>query len=389
MRVAVSTSIYFNPHQTMVNNHIDNLFGGDTCVVCDRFNGDNPGGKAIYERARRGRGLHALRNYLEYRNSRVPYGRDRRDLAAFLKAQEVGCILCEFGTQTVSLAPLARDLGIPLIGYFRGFDATQALKKARRREAYRRMVANVDAFVAVSRYLLDRLAEAGVRHPVSHVLPSGVDTDEFRPGAPVPNRCVAIGRFVEKKQPMITLGAFCRVARDVPGASLVMVGDGPLLPACRAMTERLGMQDRVEFRGAQPHAGVLASLREAEIFLQHSVVAPDGDAEGFPTAIQEAMACGLVVIATRHAGIPEAVEEGVDAFLSDEYDEDGFARLLADVLGGGIDKAAVATRAREKAVERFDRKRLLSRLEGIIGGIAGAGASGAARNPGRAFIDLD
>jgi glycosyltransferase involved in cell wall biosynthesis len=175
-----------------------------------------------------------------------------------------------------------------------------------------------------------------------------------------------VGRFVEKKRPDITLRAFAKAARDHPQVNLDMVRDGPLLDPCRTLAGGLGVADRVAFHGALPHDKVAAHMARAEVFLQHSMTAPSGDAEGVPTSIQEAIACGMVVISTRHAGIPEIVMEGQTGFLVDEGDEEAFAAMIGKVAGSETDRAALGQRARAYAVAELDKAMLTARLERVL-----------------------
>ncbi|SLN48255.1 GDP-mannose-dependent alpha-(1-6)-phosphatidylinositol monomannoside mannosyltransferase [Roseivivax jejudonensis] len=372
MRAAIATSDYHVMGETFVNRHIAHLFGGDTVIVAGRFNGDDPYQKPLFVRRRRlgVAGLAALpvmaaRNRILHATSRLPYGADRRALAEFLRAERVEVILAEFGTQALALAPLANDLQIPIFSYFRGTDASKQLRLARIRRAYRLMMPRLAGIVSVSRFLLDNLAAAGVTHPNAHVIPSGVDVRRFRPGDKAPGSCLAVGRFVEKKAPLTTLRSFVEATRDRPAARLDFVGDGPLLEPARALAADLGAADRVRFHGAQPHAFVRDRLETTQFFLQHSVTAADGNTEGLPTAIQEAMAAGCITVSTRHAGIPEAIDEGETGFLVDERDAAGFTRAV-DAAMSVSDAPAMAARARAVAEARFDNDRLLARLETVI-----------------------
>jgi len=378
MKIAILTGEYFKAHETMVNRHIEHMYGGNTCVICSRYGGENPYDKPIHLRrldhwplAHRLRApFEVARNYSRYRTSRVPWGPEKKSLIAFLKDQKVEAVLSEFGTQTVAIAPVIHQCSIPLFGYFRGVDATKTLRTAKRREAYKRMVPYVTAFISVSQFLLDNLAAHGIRHPNSFVIPSGVNIAHFTPGKKIRQRFVAVGRFVEKKQPATTIRAFSRAATEHPDATLEMVGDGPLLEECQQLSRELGMAGRITFRGALDHSGVRRAIRSAEVFLQHSVTSAAGNAEGLPTAIQEAMACGAVVLSTRHAGIPEAVIEGKSGLLVDEHDEDGFAQNISAVLTGQHDLKAMAVRARSEACAKFDNKKLLTKLEQIVDRLA-------------------
>lgn len=372
MRAAIGTSDYHIGGETFINRHIDLLFGGDTVVICGRFNGDDPYGKPLFVRRAPLSGTDlmtapfwSLWNRTRHSTSRLPFGRGKRDLAAFLSAQKVEVILAEFGTQALALAPLTNELGIPIFTYFRGTDASKALQAKRIQRAYRLMMPRLAGVFSVSQFLLDNLARHGVRHDNAHVIPSGVNVRRFSPGDKVPFSCLAVGRFVEKKAPLTTLRSFAEATADRPEARLEFIGDGPLLAPAQALATELGIAHKVTFHGAQPHDVVRGALRRTQFFLQHSVTARDGNTEGLPTAIQEAMACGCITLATRHAGIPEAIDEGKTGFLVAEHDGAGFAQAIARAMAVE-DAVAMAETARKIAEARFDNDVLLARLEAEI-----------------------
>lgn len=369
MRAAIATGEYHLGGETFINRHIEHLFGGDTVVVCGRFRGDNPYGKPYFVRrdGLSGRDIMVapwwlLSNRVRHGTSRLPFGEAKDALTRFLRDEQVEVILAEFGTQALALAPLANTLGIPIFTYFRGTDASKAIRTERMRSAYRKMMPRLAGVFSVSRFLLDNLAKHGISHPNSTVIPSGVDIRRFAPQAKAPLSFLAVGRFVEKKAPMTTLRAFAEATADLPGARLDFIGDGPLLEPTRALAQELGVADKLRFHGAQPHHTVRDRLMSTQFFLQHSVTARDGNTEGLPTAIQEAMACGCITVSTRHAGIPEAIDEGETGFLVAEHDEDGFAKAIATAINVP-DLPAMSARARQVAEQRFDNHVLLKLLE--------------------------
>lgn len=372
--LAIATGRHLRPGETFVNRHIAELFDGRTVVIAGRRQERPPAGTPVFFRGRAALNLRDMlaapvalaRGRARYSTFRVPYGLHRHALEAFLREHGVEAILAEFGSQGPPVAPVGAALGIPVFCYFRGKDATEALRRPRRLAAYRAMFPQLSGVFTVSRFLLDTLAAQGLSHPNSHVVPSGVDTDAFAPAAKQPLMLLLVGRFVAKKSPQTTVAAFLRIAERYPGARLEMIGHGPLLPACRALVERAGMSDRIIFHGRQPHDFVRARMAAAEVFVQHSVTAADGEAEGLPSAIQEAMASGAAVVSTRHAGIPEAVEDGVTGYLAAEHDLDGFTQAIERVLADDAARRAMAARARVFALERFDYRRLYGRVEEVI-----------------------
>lgn len=369
MRTAIVTGEYHIGGETFINRHIQHLFGGDTVVVCGRFHGSNPYDKAWFARREKPTTADLLtapywmmRNRILHNTSRLPFGRAKRDLTTFLRDQKVELILAEFGTQALAMAPLANELNLPIFTYFRGTDASKAIQTERMREAYRRMMPRLAGVFSVSQFLLDNLARHDIRHPNSVVIPSGVDVRRFVPGQKQPLSCLAVGRFVEKKAPLTTLRSFAEATRDLPHARLDFIGDGPLLAPAQALADELGAKERVIFHGSQPHDFVRGKLATAQFFLQHSITAANGNTEGLPTAIQEAMACGCITVSTRHAGIPEAIDEGKTGWLVEEHDADGFTTAIGRAMQA-TDTGGMASLARRVAEERFDNDVLLKKLE--------------------------
>ncbi|MCR9275817.1 glycosyl transferase family 1 [Mameliella alba] len=375
MKACIVVGEYFKSSETFVNRHIDLLFGGQTCVVAAKTNNLGPRTEGIFDIAgtRRSALDAVLRPFLvawngaRYGTGRVPVAGTRRALLDFLRAERPDVILSEFGTQGVMIAPIANELGIPVFCYFRGKDASVTIQTAKGQRAYRLMMPRLDGIFAVSQFLLDNLASVGVHHDNAHVIPSGVDVRRFVPGQKRPRSLIGIGRFVEKKHPLLTIRAFAKAAVEVPEARLTMIGDGDLLNTARDLVVDLNLEDKVSLPGAMPHEQVRAHLENAEIYVQHSVTARDGNTEGLPTSIQEAMAAGCIVVSTDHAGIPEAVTPGVTGYLVPEHDEEGFAAAMAQALSQSPEnRAAMSAAARQAAVERFDNAALLSRLEETI-----------------------
>lgn len=371
MKTAIATSDYFVMGETFINRHIEHLFGGDTCVVCGRFNGKDPLGKPLF--TRRGRlslgdklraPFAAMAGAMLYGTSRLPFGNNRAELAGFLKTQGVQVILAEFGTQALVMAKLGNDLGIPVFTYWRGTDASKMLQSRQRVRSYKLMMPRLAGMFSVSQFLLDNLARHGVSHTNAHVVPSGVDIQRFKPTEKSKGSFLAVGRMVEKKAPQVTLRAFATAARGRE-AHLTFIGDGPLLDPCKALARDLGIAQQVTFTGALPHDTVRQHLASTEVFLQHSVTARDGNSEGLPTAIQEALACGCLTISTWHAGIPEAVEDGVNGLLVPEWDEAGFAARIAQVLDMA-DRSPMTRAARATAEAKFDNSRGLARVQEVI-----------------------
>jgi colanic acid/amylovoran biosynthesis glycosyltransferase len=377
VRLGIVTGEYLHPGQTFINRHIQELFGGNSVVICERRRQpDTQGKQVLCLHDHRPRLLDALPRAIESwahlrktASTRPPTGAARRALAEFLHRQGVQALLVEQGQFAPLILFMAQETGLPLFVYFRGYDATGYLggrAQARRVKAMRGVLAQAAGIFAVSGFLLDQLATHGLTHPRAQIVPSGVDLTRFRPGTKETGLVLSVGRFIDKKAPMTTLRAFAQAAHDLPDARLVMIGDGPHLDACRAELVPLGLSDRVSLPGALSHADVRAHLARADIYTQHSVTAPNGDAEGAPSAIQEAMACGCAIVSTRHAGIPGLVCEGRNGMLVAEHDLHGHASHLRTLLTDPTLARDFGADAARTAQAEFDVRALYDKVEATI-----------------------
>jgi len=277
-------------------------------------------------------------------------------------------VLAEFGQSGVAVLEACRRMDVPLIVHFHGADISKHEVLRTYADAYPALFREARAIVAVSRAMQQRLISLGARPEKVHCNPYGVDCRVFSSASPASAGPVflAVGRFVEKKAPQLTILAFARVHQREPDARLLMIGDGPLLDACRDLARGLGIAPAVTFLGAQPHNVIRDEMRKVRGFVQHSIEAPSGDSEGMPVAIIEAGASGLPVVATRHAGISDAVIEGTTGFLVDEHDVPEMAEAMLRL----IDQPALAARLGQAAHDHvrahFSMERSLGRLWAII-----------------------
>ncbi len=169
------------------------------------------------------------------------------------------------------------------------------------------------------------------------VVHCGVDPAayDFRPRSPArsgPVRAICVATLNEMKGHAVLLDA---LAHDgLERVELDLVGSGPLEHALRARAERLGIGDRVRFHGTRSEGEVAALLDAADVFVLASIVAANGQMDGIPVALMEALAAGLPVIASRLSGIPELVRDGETGLLVAPGDADAlagaFRRLLDD-----------------------------------------------------------
>jgi len=254
-------------------------------------------------------------------------------VARFLRRHGVRVVLGEYLDQFVEFVPLLDRMKIPYVVQGHGIDLSAALRRTGAAEDY---LAYRSARVVLTRCEAHRrrLIDLGLGSERVTVNPGGVDLPAHIPerGPAAAKRLLAIGRMTPKKGPIYLLEAFRRATMHDPGLTLDYVGAGELLPAARQFVAAADLQDRVRLHGAAPDATKAGLLEQCGVFVQHSLTDPEtGDEEGLPASIQEAMAHGLAVVATRHAGIPEAVVEGETGLLVDEGDVGAMAEAFVAV----------------------------------------------------------
>lgn len=245
-----------------------------------------------------------------------------------------------FGPDGVKALPLARNLRVPLIVTFWGFDATMKEEYARRsfysHRVYLRRRESLKQegrlFIAVSEFIKGKLLEQGFPPEKVVVHYNAVDTETFRPDPTVPREPIVlyVGRLVEKKGVEYLIRAMARVQEEMPEAELVVIGDGPLRPELEETARAL--LNRYRFLGVQPPQVVRDWMNRALLLGTPSVTASSGDSEGMPTVVLEAQAMGLPVVSTTHSGIPEAVAHGETGFLVAERDWEALAGCIALLL---------------------------------------------------------
>lgn len=268
-----------------------------------------------------------------------------------------------FTPQAVTAAPVADRAGIPLVFTTHASDvAVWQRFGGPGSRLVRSVVARTRRLTAVSRRSLERMrpffdddgwAEMLTRAeviPMGVDLPTAIRTDDAEPAAdPYPGRRVILfmGRLAEKKGVRFLLEAFAEVRPDAPDATLVIAGDGPLRAELEAQSASLGLADVVHFVGYTSGAAKDALYRRADLGALPSIVTSDGDAEGLPVALLEALAYGVPTIATDASNAGEIVVSGQDAVLCPAADAQALSAALRDVLEWTPERrAAVSDAAR-------------------------------------------
>jgi glycosyltransferase involved in cell wall biosynthesis len=200
----------------------------------------------------------------------------------------------------------------------------------------------------------------------------GVDLSAFAPdtaAAPMtvdPPRIVSVGRLVEKKGFADLLAALARLRSRGVEFRCVVFGEGPMRPALEAQRRALGLDDVVELPGERRQHEVAAELTRAQLFALTPCVTADGDRDGVPNVLAEAMASGLAVVATRVGGIEDLVRHGDNGLLAPPHDVDAIADALGDLLADPARRMQLGAAARRTVEADFDLEAAASRLTDLF-----------------------
>jgi glycosyltransferase involved in cell wall biosynthesis len=282
------------------------------------------------------------------------------------KLRELGATLvhAHYGPAGLRVLPVARALGARLLVTFHGFDTSSL---PRTDPSYRRALARLFAeatCVAVSPTVRERLLGLGCARV--EVIPMGVPVG---PPRPHPSRAEVRAITVARLHPVKGVPDLVDAAGK-GGIPLDVVGDGPERAAVERRIEVGGLRGTVRLLGALPPARVRELLDAADVFVLNSRTTPEGDAEGLPVSLLEAMERSLCVVATRHGGICDAVEDDVSGLLVPERDTGALAAALARAAGDAVLRARLGAAARARVERDFDLERCAARLRALYDTLA-------------------
>jgi glycosyltransferase involved in cell wall biosynthesis len=316
---------------------------------------------------------HFLRRFWFRQLREVPWqisDAELRALVGVLSRINADLLHIYFGQIAVHLLPLIRSWEKPSIVSFHGADVTVDMNKPAYGEATRQMLDAVKLVLVRSESLRRALIHLGCDKRKIEVQRTGIPLEEFpfRERSFPHNgewRFVQAGRLIEKKGLPVTLRVFASFLRQYPNARLTISGEGPLLGQLQKLARELNIDGRVSFTGFILQEQLRDIYYESHIFIHPSQTGHDGNQEGIPNAMLEAMATGLPVFATQHGGIPEAIENSVSGVLVPEDDHEQLARALLNAAEDPGFVSRIARNGAEVVRKNFDLRMQARRLEDV------------------------
>ncbi len=269
-------------------------------------------------------------------------GSDSRAFADFVlstcRERGVRAIHAHFGPAGLASLKAAKELDLPLLTSFYGFDVSVHAKDRKWRERYGELFSVGRAFAVEGPHMKRSLIEMGCPENKVRIVHIGVDFNRlsFRPRALSSGQRPVIllaGRFVETKGIEYALGAADRLAKKGIDFELRLAGDGPLRRRIERIIDGWELADRVKILGFLTHAELIEEIYRAHIGIVPSVTASNGDSEGgAPKVLLEMEATGLPVVASRHADIPYVAPRETASVLVEERDSKGLAAAIEKLI---------------------------------------------------------
>jgi len=271
-------------------------------------------------------------------------------------------ICCQFGYRAVEFIEVYKSekLKAKFVTCFRGSDLSKHIKEDPTK--YNQLFVIGNLFLPVCNFFREKLISLGCNPKKIIVQYSAIDCKKFsfKERTFQPNdtiQIITIARLTEKKGLAYAIKAIKKLSQKFPNIEYKIVGTGPLKEKLEQLVTKLNIQEKVKFLGWASQDKVATLLNEAHIFIHPSVTDHKGSQEGIPNALKEAMAQGLPVVSTFHAGIPELIENGVSGLLVPEKDTPALAKKIAYLIKNPDLWKKMGVAARKKIKNNFSRKK--------------------------------
>ncbi|MFQ6066051.1 MAG: glycosyltransferase [bacterium] len=286
-----------------------------------------------------------------------------------LLSHRVKLVHSHFGWGGMMILPECKKLCLPLLTSFHGIDVSLFARDFIYRLRLKKLFREGSVFLVRSNRMKADVIDLGCSPEKIIVHYGGVDVNRFRfrkkrlDGERI--KILMCGRFVEKKGFEYGIRAFAKLGKIHKNVALNIIGDGKLRGKLENLVDSLNLSHRVQFLGMLPHEEVQRKMEASDIFLSPNVTASDGNREGIPNTIKEAMATGLPVVSTYHAGIPELVIDRKTGFLVPEKDVEGLVDRLDQLITHPELWEKLGSRGREVVEEKFNLFKQVRKLEKI------------------------
>jgi glycosyltransferase involved in cell wall biosynthesis len=283
----------------------------------------------------------------------------------FLLKNKISIILAEYGPTGCAILDIAKELKIPLIVHFHGYDASSIKIIDEYQKRYKKLFNYSRRIIAVSQHMKSRLIKLGAQEEKIIYNPCGPSSifEDIIPNYDLSDSALFVGRFVNKKAPYLLIEIMNRIiSRGNRKIKFVMAGDGELLDVCKNLVKIYSLEKYIFFTGAVKHTEVKKLMANSFCYIQHSITTSDGETEGTPVSILEASQAGLPVVSTIHGGISDVIIHDDTGFLVKEFDLDSMTDYILQLNGNRRLAREMGLRAKKRISENFSLEKHISIL---------------------------
>jgi len=285
----------------------------------------------------------------------------------YLQEHQIDVVLAEYGTAGSFITPICKSLNLPLLVHFHGFDASRKDILNTFKKGYQLMFSYASKIIVVSNAMKQALVGQGCPEKKLVLNTCGPHPDYLNIEPDLEsNYIISVGRHTYKKAPYLTILAFQKVLDKHPSLKFKMIGDGELFDVSKNIVKSLGLEDSVILFGGLDRQEIIKHLQTAFLFIQHSLVASNGDSEGTPVGIIEAMAAGLPIVSTRHAGIPDVVIENETGLLVDENNIEEMASYMLKLVENRDLAESMGQKGKAMIQDHFTMEKHLETINNLI-----------------------
>ncbi len=275
-------------------------------------------------------------------------------LLASFKKNKIDIVVAEYGTTAAAVFNTCSHNNIPLLPIFHGFDASISEVIENNKTKYLKVFDYSKIIVVVSNKIAETIINLGCPKNKIVVTPCAPNSKFFN-NKPNYNKPVfiTVGRFVEKKAPYYTILSFIKVLKKHPNAELHFIGDGPLKNICIDLINYYAVNNNIKIHGIINSDQIHTYFENAYGFIQHSIIAKNGDSEGTPVSILEASAAALPVVSTKHGGILDVILDNNTGFLVEEHNVDFMSEKICELLENKNLAKQMGERGRDYVLKNF------------------------------------
>ncbi len=316
----------------------------------------------------------------EYSNAKIT---QKKRLAEFgisdIVYDSAKCVFIDFSVNFLNVFSTVEKFEKPVFVFLHGYDASKVFRNVEFRNKFQFLGGKNNVFfVSPCNYFLNKIkVNFGFNSNNLLKLPYGVNFQQqarnIHSSSPEMFTLLFVGRFVPKKNPLalIEMLNYLIKTKNLKNIRLVLIGIGPLMYRTLERVRKYGLEEYVIFKGALPHQKVLEEFQQATIYVQHSVTDFEGDQEGLPNSILEALVSGIPVVSTIHSGIPEVVVDGYNGYLVQEFDYCSMAERICDLLTNkslyeGVVRNVIKTKAETLWTNKQRAESILRQILGDV-----------------------